>query len=666
MGSRTPTEAPAASSLVSADLLPIVPYLHHGGGQYPLQLSLPSSLPTSPVDIPEYPPAVVHSTDSSIQGPDAVRDAHDDQLIPTIDIPIGHTTPQDACGHASTSCAGLDGSLVEEDTQMKGRKPAIAAGGALFGLFSFSQLYQNVLFEKLTPKAERADEREWIASSKSWVDRKTCQWFGLCGLAHLNKEHWTTPTSTIFNQETTAQDKVKIDLHTFWKDARSIPEDYVPDVEREIPQYVIDHAPLIHLYSGEEYWPGDMGEHLIHTTPHLNYTPLQATSDHPNISNLGELNKWGRFVYLQSDDNVEDRPDWLSADYNIPSVPGDGNGDDDDDDDAEHDHGANGRLKEDKQGKKSSWWHVGVGDTKDRGGIRPNPSAPGAPIPTSLPEGDELVEDDDDDDEDWRPELRFARRGFKGKRVVGGRSDAPVPLVVVDKGDGVVDAFWFFFYSYNLGNAVFNVRFGNHVGDWEHTVIRFQHGEPKAVFFSEHSFGEAYTWGAVEKSGKRPIGFSATGTHAMYATEGKHPYVLPGGILHDVTDRGPLWDPVMNMYSYKYDYKADRLVASNLNPVAPTSWFYFAGHWGDKFYPLSDPRQYRFLGQYHYVNGPLGPRFKNLGRQEICQGNGECMLKGRTDQRSSLAKRWVDVGEGEEMSEEDARRVFGAEYDSAS
>ena len=71
------------------------------------------------------------------------------------------------------------------------------------------------------------------------------------------------------------------------------------------------------------------------------------------------------------------------------------------------------------------------------------------------------------------------------------------------KDDGVVDAFWFFFYSFNKSNSVFNVVFGNHVGDWEHTTVRFQHGVPKAIFFSEHSFGEAYTWEAVEKSGKR-------------------------------------------------------------------------------------------------------------------------------------------------------------------
>jgi hypothetical protein len=153
----------------------------------------------------------------------------------------------------------------------------------------------------------------------------------------------------------------------------------------------------------------------------------------------------------------------------------------------------------------------------------------------------------------------------------------------------------------------------------------------------------------------------------MYATAGVHPYVLPGGILHDVTDRGPLWDPVQNLYSFTYDYRTDKLLSSNLTPTAPTSWFYFAGHWGDKFYPLSDARQYRFLGQYHYVNGPLGPRFKNLGRQEICQGNGECVLKKWIgDKRGTKTKRYHHVGRGEEMSEDDARRVFGAEYDPAS
>ena len=98
----------------------------------------------------------------------------------------------------------------------------------------------------------------------------------------------------------------------------------------------------------------------------------------------------------------------------------------------------------------------------------------------------------------------------------------------------------------------------------------------------------------------------------MYARPGTHEYVLPWGLLHDVTDRGPLWDPVLNSKSYTYDWDNDNLRASTANPEAPTEWFYFRGHWGDKFYPLSDRRQYRFAGQYHWVNGPIGEIFTNL------------------------------------------------------
>jgi hypothetical protein len=483
--------------------VPIVPYLQHGGGQVPLQAALPSSLPSSSIssiDVPKYTPIAIYSSHPPTEAPDAAQDAPDSYILPTIDIPIEHSSQTKPSEEAPIPLVSNDESLVEDDIQMKGRKPAIAAAGTFFGLFSFSQLYQNVLFESLTPSGERADEKAWVASSQSWVDRKACSWFGMCGLSHLNNAQWTTPTLKAQSQKTNGYaGGAKLNLTNFWEDARTIPDDFKASPLLEIPQYVLDHAPLIHLFSGEEYWPGDMGEHLIHTTPHLNYTPLQASSDHPNISNLGDLNKWGRFVYLQSDDNVEDRPSWLGADYNIPNAPNDGN-DDDEDEDGEHDKGPDGHLEEDKNGEKSGWWHVGVGDTRGRGGIRPDPTAPGLPIPSKTLEGDELV---DDNDKHWRSELRYARRSFTGKKVVGGRSDAPVPLVVVDKGDGVVDAFWFFFYSYNLGNAVFNIRFGNHVGDWEHTVVRFQHGEPKAVFFSEHSFGEAYTWDAVEKSGQR-------------------------------------------------------------------------------------------------------------------------------------------------------------------
>lgn len=184
---------------------------------------------------------------------------------------------------------------------------------------------------------------------------------------------------------------------------------------RTIPQYVLDHAPLVHLFSGEKFWPSDMIDHLQHVRPYLNYEPLDNSGRRYNLNDLDELNDYRRSMYLTSDDNVEDRPEWLVSENGIPENP----------------------------------------------------------------------------------------KSDTSKHPKGGRSNAPVIMIVIDKGHGIVDAFYFYFYSYNLGNKVLNVRFGNHVGDWEHNAIRFKHGKPTEVFFSQHVFGEAYEYAAVEKIGKR-------------------------------------------------------------------------------------------------------------------------------------------------------------------
>ena len=352
----------------------------------------------------------------------------------------------------------------------------------------------------------------------------------------------------------------------------------------DIPQYVLDYAPYVYLFSGEQFWPCDIAEHLNHVTPNLNYTPIFSKSHNMNLTNLDKLNEFdgGRFVYLKSDDDVEERPDWLGGQQNIPDEPG-----------------------EDLRSTYLRHPHQ-----------RPYQSKAQEP-PT------------------------------------GGRSSAPAFLVTVNKGHGIVDAFWFYFYSYNLGNKVLNVRFGNHIGDWEHSLIRFQHGKPKIVFFSEHFFGQAYTYEAVEKIGQRPVVYSAVGTHAMYATPGIQPYILPLGLLHDQTDRGPLWDPALNTVNYVYNVKNDTLTPDGRNPDAPTEWFFFDGHWGDRYYPMDDSRQYQFFGQYHYVTGPLGPRWKHLGRRKVCQGpySNECIIKQRLEaegQREIPVYPGPGKGEGED------------------
>ncbi|KAI1921058.1 Vacuolar protein sorting-associated protein 62 [Ophidiomyces ophidiicola] len=347
-----------------------------------------------------------------------------------------------------------------------------------------------------------------------------------------------------------------------------------------IPDYVLQHAPLVHLFSDENFWPCDIGKHLHYVTPYLNYTPLKATWEHPLLDDLDKLNNWqsGRHVFLTSNDNVERRPEWLTGRENIPAPPN--------------------KEQSSTEGQGPSY------------------------------------------------------KGHAKKQ--GGKSKAPAVLIVVDKGDGIVDAFWFYFYSYNLGNMVFNVRFGNHVGDWEHSLVRFYNGVPTFVFLSEHSGGKAYTYDAMEKSGKRPVLYSATGTHAMYALPGIHSYILPWGLLHDQTDTGPLWDPALNLYAYTYAVHNDSLYPSQLTPDAPVEWFDFRGHWGDKIYPLSDRRQYSFAGQYHYVSGPLGPRFKNLGRKKVCQGPDEevCVIRneiGVMEPRDMFKGwDWAETGLGED------------------
>jgi hypothetical protein len=67
-------------------------------------------------------------------------------------------------------------------------------------------------------------------------------------------------------------------------------------------------------------------------------------------------------------------------------------------------------------------------------------------------------------------------------------------IIVNDHGSGAVDAFYMYFYAYNQGNTVLGQELGDHIGDWEHNMIRFKDGVPQHVWYSQHSFGEAFTY----------------------------------------------------------------------------------------------------------------------------------------------------------------------------
>lgn len=96
----------------------------------------------------------------------------------------------------------------------------------------------------------------------------------------------------------------------------------------------------------------------------------------------------------------------------------------------------------------------------------------------------------------------------------------PCAIVTVDKGNGRMDAFYFYFHAFNDGTHVLGMEFGAHVGDWEHNMIRFENEVPQAVFFSQHARSQTFTYKAVEKMGLRPVVFVARGSHAVYGTSG--------------------------------------------------------------------------------------------------------------------------------------------------
>ncbi|KAK1148311.1 Vacuolar protein sorting-associated protein 62 [Aspergillus melleus] len=596
----------------------------------------PTLLPASPLAPSGSCPGVLPIGKSVVPG-SAVAIAKAASTLCTAAAQSGEVSLTVPCQPLSSAA---DLTVLPNSYQQMVRKTT-AAIAFLSSLITYVSV--NSLIRAINPAAfiwydEDNDESRWIASSRSWFDRKACRWLGACGTAHFRL------VRPYFGQRRPAPEAPisgdpagSASWRAFWLNGANQSDHSWDETERprrEIPNYVSQYAPLVHLFSGEQFWPCDIAEHLYHTTPMLNYTPVQSRWDHPTLQDLDQLNQWqeGHYVFLTSDDNVEDRPPWIEGEKNIPSSPED----DLEQSWADWDGRVDGEIPGDSPAERAKWYDTNALPTIEED-IAPEDMGY---LSAEDPLADEGVRDD-------------LRKRYGGEpvrmQVTGGRSEAPAVLLVMDKGNGIVDAFWFYFYSFNLGNVVLNVRFGNHVGDWEHCLVRFHHGKPKALFFSAHSAGEAYSYEAVEKIGDRPVIYSAAGTHAMYATPGVHSYILPWGLLHDQTDRGPLWDPLLNSHAYTYDYDSDTLRASTTSPDAPTEWFYFNGHWGDKFYPLGDRRQYRFAGQYHYVNGPLGPRFKHLNRRKVCQGpDGDtCVIKNYIGE-TKRAKRWGSFGSGTE------------------
>lgn len=315
----------------------------------------------------------------------------------------------------------------------------------------------------------------------------------------------------------------------------------------KVPQYVLDNCPLVHLYSEEHYWPGNIEEFVKHfhlrdgTGNIVDKGPLSLTtlesSYRYRLPNGTSVNLPSEELYMTCNEDFSKDPLWL-----VGSHP-----------------------------------EYGTGLIKD----------------------------------------------------------SQSTVLIVDKGNGWVDAFWFYFYPFNWGPFIMgDGPWGNHVGDWEHSLVRFHLGEPKYLWMSAHGGGTAYRFSAIEKvkklkrvNGKvvneiinRPLIFSARGTHANYASVGQHWHDVPFFFmpLSDFTDRGPMWDPLMNYFAYTYNGETIEPIGEREKEIGK-SWLHFGGAWGDKQLPWKDSRQRWCPVQWKYINGPKGPLYKNLERESLCE-----------------------------------------------
>ena len=289
--------------------------------------------------------------------------------------------------------------------------------------------------------AKSTEEARWIATSHSWLDRATCRWIGVCGGTNwLAQTRWfqTPPEERLWSGKENQSPSAWIDDSNNEGQKPSDPTGKEDEL-RQIPQYVLDYAPLVFLHPEEPYWPSDPAEHLSNTTPWFKDSALRSSED-LTLSNLSKLNDYdgGESVCLTSNDNVQDYPPWPQSKHNIP-VP--------------YDYPIVDQIQEGKSSnqdvnkiaREEGWFSVSPKrhldkDEHDAGTI-------GASEASSLPANQSTRD--------------------------GGYSPAPAVLVVIEKENDVRDAFWFYFNSFNLGNKVFGIRFGNHVGDWEHSSMCF-------------------------------------------------------------------------------------------------------------------------------------------------------------------------------------------------
>lgn len=90
----------------------------------------------------------------------------------------------------------------------------------------------------------------------------------------------------------------------------------------DLPSYALTYAPIIHLWSREEFWPSDPAIHLQHVAAKKDDFSNDTAA--PNQLTLSNLDYPGssESTYLTGNDDVETEPEWLRSTYGKPGYGG--------------------------------------------------------------------------------------------------------------------------------------------------------------------------------------------------------------------------------------------------------------------------------------------------------------------------------------------------------
>ncbi|KAI9363911.1 hypothetical protein DFJ73DRAFT_939141, partial [Zopfochytrium polystomum] len=179
---------------------------------------------------------------------------------------------------------------------------------------------------------------------------------------------------------------------------------------------------------------------------------------------------------------------------------------------------------------------------------------------------------------------------------------APIYAFVVPKDNSVIDIFY---CRWSLGKNIILLGYvGDHVGDWEHIVVRTVNGNAVSVDFSAHSSGSGLGTLSVADSrlawsGSHPVGYTALGSHGIWPQTGSNTYKTIAGIykLTDETGNGAQWETWNNVYAVDY--------LRGGGYTGAQAWLNYNGHFGNPgdtscwFYSL--------VGECKFSEGPDHP-----------------------------------------------------------